>query len=343
MKPLLNTLYVTTDGAYLARRRERVCVRIDREIKAQFPVHLLESIVCLGRVGVSPSVLELCACNGVPVSLLTSGGRFIARVQGPTSGNVLLRRAQYRASDDADATSAIARAVVIAKIANARNVIMRAAREQTCKESVDALRSAGQELSGVLQSLQSPLPLDTVRGHEGEAAAHYFRVFDRLIINQDAKFRFTKRSRRPPLDCVNALLSFLYTLLLHDCVGAAESVGLDPAVGFLHRDRPGRPGLALDLMEELRPILADRLVLSLINRKQVQAAGFRTMESGAVLMDDATRKEVLVAYQTRKQETIRHPFIDEEVKLGLLPHVQALLMARHLRGDLDCYAPFLWK
>jgi len=343
MKPLLNTLYVTTNGAYLACKRDSVCVRVEGEIKAQFPVHLLESIVCLGGVGVSPKLLDLCGRNGVPLSLLSTGGRFIARFQGPTTGNVLLRRAQYRIADDAQRAAHIARTVVIGKVANCRTVLLRAARERSDDEPAEALRRAGRNLLDILQTLQSPRPLDVVRGHEGEAAAAYFFVFDRLVTAQDDEFRFVKRSRRPPLDPVNALLSFLYTLLLHDCTGAAEAVGLDPAVGFLHRDRPGRPGLALDLMEELRPILADRLTLSLINRRQVLAGGFRKMESGAVLMDDATRKEVLIAYQTRKQDAIHHPFIGEDVQLGLLPHVQALLMARHLRGDLDGYPPFLWK
>jgi len=343
MKPLLNTLHVTTDGAYLACQRETVCVRVERKTRAQFPIHLLEGIVCLGRIGVSPGLLDLCGRSGVPLSLLTTGGRFIARIQGPTTGNVLLRRAQYRAADDGERSATVARSVVIGKVSNCRNVLMRAARDRPEDVSAATLSRAANDLSGILQTLQPPRSLDVVRGYEGEAAAAYFAVFDHLIALQKDGFRFEKRSRRPPLDPVNALLSFIYTLLLHDCVGAAEAVGLDPAVGFLHRDRPGRPGLALDLMEELRPILADRLVLSLINRRQIAADGFRNTESGAVLMDDATRKEVLIAYQTRKQETIRHPFIDEDVPLGLLPHVQALLLARHLRGDLDGYPPFLWK
>jgi CRISPR-associated protein Cas1 len=343
MKPLLNTLYVTTKGAYLACKRETVCVRVDGAVKARFPVHLLEGIVCMGGVGVSPKVLDLCGRSGVPLSLLSMGGRFIARVQGPTSGNVLLRRAQYRTADDPEKSAAIARAIVIGKVSNCRNVLMRAARERSDEESAETLRRAGRSLTDILGTLQKHEPLDVVRGHEGEAAATYFGVFDHLITAEKDNFQFEKRSRRPPLDPVNALLSFLYTLLLHDCVGAAEAVGLDPAVGFLHRDRPGRPGVALDLMEELRPILADRLVLSMINRRQIGSGGFRTMESGAVLMDDDTRKEVLVTYQKRKQDTVKHPYIDEEVQLGLLPHVQALLMARHLRGDLDGYPPYLWK
>jgi len=343
MRQLLNNLYVTSEGAYLTRRRESLCVRRDKQDVAQFPIHILEGVVCFGRVGVSVSAIELCARQGVPVSLLSSGGRFVARVHGRTTGNVLLRRSQYRTSDQADRTAQIARAVVIGKIANCRTVLMRASRERPEDEAAAAMRTAARSLSDTLQQLSAPLPLDTARGCEGEAAATYFSVFDHLILAQRDRFAFKKRSRRPPLDPTNALLSFLYTLLMHDVAGAVEAVGLDPQVGFLHRDRPGRLGLALDLMEELRPVLADRLALSLINRKQVDGAKFRATESGAVWMTDETRKEVLVAYQQRKRETIMHPFINEEVPLGLLPHVQALLLARHLRGDLDGYPPFLWK
>jgi CRISPR-associated protein Cas1 len=344
MKPLLNTLYVTTDGAYLATRGETVCVRVERETKAQFPVHVLEGIVCFGRVGFSPKLLDLCSRRGVPLSILSTYGRFMARVNGPTSGNVLLRRAQYRLADDLSFSAEVARSIVIGKVSNCRTALLRAGRERTNGDgNGTVLKRAAIDLADVLRKLSSSQPLDVVRGCEGEAAAAYFRAFDDFITAQKDDFRFFKRSRRPPLDAVNALLSFYYTLLMHDCLGAVESVGLDPAVGFLHRDRPGRPGLALDLMEELRPILADRVAVSLINRRQIRASGFRTTESGAVMMDDATRKEVLVAYQTRKQDTIKHPFINEEVPLGLLPHVQAMLLARYLRGDLDGYPPFLWK
>lgn len=343
MRRLLNTLFVTTDGAYLARKRDTVCVRVERETKLQCPVIALEGIVCFGRVGCSPKLMELCGQNGVAISFLSPYGRFLASVRGPTSGNVLLRRRQYRASDDEEASAGIARSVVIGKVANGRNVLLRAAREGGPGDSAAPLKRAARDLGDVLDRLRSPLPLDVVRGHEGEAAAAYFRAFDHLITGDKDAFRFTKRSRRPPLDPVNALLSFLYTLLVHDVRSALEGVGLDPAVGFLHRDRPGRPGLALDLMEELRAYLADRLALSLINRRQIKESGFTITESGAVYMDDATRKEVITAYQTRKQDEIHHPFIDEKIALGLLPHVQALLLARHLRGDIDGYPPFLWK
>lgn len=343
MKPLLNTLYVTTDGAYVKRDRETVCIRVDGEIKARFPIHVLESIVCMGRVGFSTKVLDLCSRAGVGLSLLSPTGRFIARMHGPTSGNVLLRRRQYRLSDNEGSTAEIARAIVIGKVANCRNVLLRAARERQDTGSAESLSRAARNLADVLTKVQVSLPLDVVRGYEGEAAAAYFAAFDDLIVSQKDEFQFTKRSRRPPLDPVNALLSFLYTLLVHDVSGAAEAVGLDPAVGFLHRDRPGRPSLALDLMEELRPIMADRLALSLINRRQIRPDGFVKTESGAVSMDDATRKVVLIAYQERKREEIHHPFLGETIQFGLLAHIQALLMARHIRGDLDGYPTFFWK
>jgi CRISPR-associated protein Cas1 len=344
MRPLLNTLYVTTDGSYLARQRETVCVRRNKQVVAQFPIHVLEGIVCFGKTGVSTKVLDLCARSGVPLSLLSPGGRFIGRVHGPTTGNVLLRRQQYRATDDPDAAAKVVRSLIIGKVSNCRTVILRAAREREQRdETTVELRRAAQNLADVLQRLSEAVPLDTARGYEGEAAAGYYGVFDHLIAAQKEGFTFKKRTRRPPLDPINALLSFLYTLLMNDVAGAVEAVGLDLAVGFLHRDRPGRLGLALDLMEELRPVLADRLALSMINRRQISPAGFRTTESGAVLMNDDTRKEILVAYQTRKQDTITHPFLDEEIHLGLVPHAQALLLARHLRGELDGYPPFLWK
>lgn len=343
MKPLLNTLFVTTQGAYLAREGETVAVRVERETVLRVPIHTLEGIVCLGQVSCSPPLLGLCCERNVTVSFLDERGRFWARVQGPVSGNVLLRREQYRRADDLLASAEIARAIVIAKIANSRNVILRALRDHPHLAGAHALQQAANELAALLESLRRPLPLDTVRGREGDAARKYFAVFDHLITAQKQDFRFLERSRRPPLDRMNALLSFFYALLTHDVISALESVGLDPAVGYLHRDRPGRPGLALDLMEEFRAFLCDRLALSLVNRQQVRGTGFATVETGAVFMDDHTRKEVLVAYQKRKQEEIQHPFIKEKVAVGLLPFVQARLLARHLRGDLEGYPPFLWR
>ena len=343
MKRLLNTLFVTTQGAYLAREGETVLVRVERETKLRVPIHTLGGIVCFGQVSCSPALMGLCGEKDVLISFMSHRGRFLARVQGPVSGNVLLRREQYRRADDPEASAEIARTVVAAKIANCRTVLLRATRDRPTDPNAPALEQAARRLAGSLDQVRRPLGLDVARGVEGEAARTYFGVFDHLIAAQKEAFFFHGRSRRPPLDNVNALVSFLYTMLVHDVTSALEGVGLDPAVGSLHRDRPGRPGLALDLMEEFRPFLPERLALSLINRQQIKPEGFRTSETGAVEMDDATRKTVLVAWQERKQEEITHPFLEEKVAVGLLPHVQAMLLARHLRGDLDAYPPFLWK
>lgn len=343
MKQLLNTLYVTTQGAYLARDGETVAVRVEDEVALRVPVHTLGSVVCFGRVSASPPLMGLCAEHGVALAFFSENGRFLARVQGPVSGNVLLRREQYRRSEDGAKAADIARAVVIAKVANCRTVLLRAARERPDGAGAADLEGAAQRLARLVEELQKSKPLDTVRGHEGDAARVYFDVFDHLVTEEKEAFYFRGRSRRPPLDNLNALLSFLYTLLTHDVAAAIEGVGLDPAAGYLHRDRPGRPSLALDLVEELRPVIADRLALSMINRRQIRSEGFRKTESGAVEMDGATRKEVLVAYQKRKQEEIVHPFLRERVAFGIVPHVQAMLLARHLRGDLDGYPSFLWR
>lgn len=343
MRQLLNTLYVTTQGSYLARDGEAVVVRVEHETRLCVPIHTLGGIVCFGQVSCSPPLMGLCAERGVAISFLSQNGKFLARVHGPVSGNVLLRREQYRRADIPEASAAIARMAVIGKVANARAVLLRSLRDYPDAEKANGVRAAANRLRQVLNDLRQPVSLDEVRGLEGDAARTYFSVFDPLITAQKDGFFFRERSRRPPLDNLNALLSFVYTLLAHDVAAALETVGLDPAVGFLHRDRPGRPSLALDLMEELRPFFGDRLVLTLINRQQVRPQGFRKTESGGVLMDDATRKEVLVAYQKRKQEEIRHPFLEEKMEIGLLPHIQALLLARFLRGDLDAYPPFLWK
>jgi len=343
MKRHLNTLFVTTQGAYLLKEGETVAVKVEGEISLRVPVHTLGGIVCFGQVSCSPYLMGFCAENGVSISFLTENGDFLAKVQGPVSGNVLLRREQYRRADNLQASSSIARALVTAKIANCRTVIQRLLRDHSGKIEADEVSQASQDLANSIRRLQGDCHLDIVRGIEGDAANSYFRVFDHLITSQKDDFTFNERNRRPPLDNVNCLLSFLYTILMHDVRSALETVGLDPAVGFLHRDRPGRYGLALDLMEEFRPFLADRLVLSLVNLCQVQGKGFKKKESGAVWMDDDTRKIVLVAYQKRKQEEILHPFIKEKVTIGLLPHLQAMLMARYLRGDLDCYPPFIWK
>jgi len=343
MKKLLNTLFVTTQGAYLCHEGEAVLVRVEKETRLRVPIHTLGGIVCFGQVGCSPPLMGLCGERGVAISFLSEHGRFLARVEGPVSGNVLLRREQYRRADEAGAAAKIARASVIGKVANCRTVLQRAARDHAGEEGAGRVDAAITRLGHMLEGLKTEVPLEELRGREGDAAKTYFEVFDRLVTAQKETFYFHERSRRPPLDNLNALLSFVYTLLAHDVSAALSGVGLDPQVGFLHAGRPGRPSLALDLMEEFRPFLADRLALSLVNLRQVQGAGFRKTESGAVEMTDETRKEVLVAYQKRKQETIRHPFIEEDVEIGLLFHVQAMLLARHLRGDLDGYPPYLWK
>ncbi|MEK7274956.1 MAG: type I-C CRISPR-associated endonuclease Cas1c [Candidatus Desantisbacteria bacterium] len=358
MKKLLNTLFVTTQGAYLAKEGETVVVKVDGEIRLSLPIHTLGGIICFGQVSCSPYLMGFCAENSVAISFLTENGRFLAKVQGPVSGNVLLRREQYRRADDLSASASIAYAVLTGKIANCRTVLQRALRDHADKINTEAVSEASQRLASAMRRLQTVLPLDVLRGIEGEAANTYFGVFDHLIVSQKDHFKFNERNRRPPLDNVNCLLSFLYTILMHDVRSALEMVGLDPAVGFLHRDRPGRYSLALDLMEEFRPFIADRLALSLINLSQVQGKGFQKKgcpplvqerglkhekESGAVWMDDDTRKAVLVAYQKRKQEEIEHPFLKEKVAIGILPYTQALLMARYLRGDMDNYPPFVWR
>ena len=282
----------------------------------------------------------MCRAGG-GVSFLSERGRFLARVEGPVSGNVLLRRTQHRWADDEERRVCLARAFVLAKIVNARTVLLRAARDHPSRRSV--LAPAAAALERVLGLTKRAVTVDEIRGLEGDAARAYFAVFGHLIVADDGKWTFDGRTRRPPRDPVNALLSFTYTLLVHDVRSALEAVGLDPQVGFLHADRPGRPGLALDLMEELRPALADRLVLSLINRRQVAVSDFVYQESGGVVMCEATRKTVLAAWQERKREEVQHPFLGERCTVGSIPHIQARLLARHLRGDLDGYPPFFWK
>jgi len=343
MKKHLNTLFVTTQGAYLSKEGETVVVSVEKENRLRIPVHTIGGIVCFGNVMCSPFLMGFCAERDVAMSFLTENGRFLARVKGPVSGNVLLRREQYRRADDMDFSARMARYVLTGKLANCRTVLNRALRDHAEKLNANDVGEASKRIGYSLELLQKDIPLNGLRGIEGDGAHAYFSAFDHLIVSQKEDFIFKERNRRPPLDRVNCLLSFLYTLLMHDVRSALETVGLDPAVGFLHRDRPGRPGLALDMMEEFRPFLADRLTLSLINLNQVKGKGFKEMESGAVLMDDETRKAVLVAYQTRKQDEIMHPFLGEKITIGLLFHIQALLLARFLRGDLDGYPTFIWK
>lgn len=343
MKKLLNTVYVTTEGASLKKDGENLVATVEGEEKARAPLHMLASIVAFGPILVSPGLIGACAEKGVTIALLERNGRFCARIEGPVSGNVLLRRAQYRFSDRPES---FARGFVIGKIANQRAVLQRALRdgEQIPEEARVKIAGAVRRLAGLLRQVAvSTADLDGLRGLEGEAANHYFGVFNALIHSDDPRLRFQGRSRRPPLDAVNALLSFLYVLLTHECRSACEAVGLDPAVGFLHRDRPGRPSLALDLMEELRPVFADRLALALLNRKQVQADDFDWRDGGGVFLNDKGRKTVLTAWQERKKDERRHGFLDETAPLGLVPYLQALLLARHIRGDLDAYPPWFWK
>ncbi len=343
MRKMLNTLYVTTQGAYLHKEGETVSVQVERETRLRLPIHTLSSIVCFGNVLCSPFLLGHCAENDVSVSFMTEYGRFLARVQGAVSGNVLLRREQYRQADCLKSSARLARMFVVGKVSNARTSLNRVLRDHGEKTDSTALSLACQQISRYGQRLLQEEDLDTVRGIEGRLARDYFDHFNNLIVAQKDDFVFSGRNRRPPLDPVNCLLSFVYALLYHDARSALESVGLDPAVGYLHRDRPGRYGLALDLMEEFRPMLADRLVLALINLGQVKKKGFTITESGAVRMDDDTRKTLLVAYQKRKQEEIEHPFLNEKVPVGMLVFAQAQLLSRYLRGDLDAYPPFLWR
>lgn len=343
MKKLLNTLYVTTGDAYLHRHGETVVVRVGGEERLRVPIHNLESVVCFGPMTCSTPLMELCGERGVHLAFFSEHGRLYGRVEGPIRGNVLLRKRQFAKAADGASATIVARAFVIAKLANCRNVLLRASREQGEGTEVDDVRRAASSIARVAERLREPVPLDQLRGIEGESARLYFSVFDHLIVTQKEAFAFHSRSRRPPLDNVNAMLGFTYTLLSHDVQSALMGVGLDPYVGFLHADRPGRPSLALDLLEEFRPFLGDRLVLTLINRQQVKPKGFERTPSGAVVMDEETRKTLLTAYQKRKQEQITHPFIDESVPIGLLPHVQAMLLARFIRGDLEAYPAFVWK
>jgi len=341
MKKHRNTLYVSTQGCYLRVERENLVARIDGETVNRFPLHMLEGVVCFGNVSMSPFLMGRAAERGIGISFLTERGRFLARVEGPVSGNVLLRREQFRRTEDPKAAAGLARAFVGAKAANSRSVLLRSLRDHPSAEGREEMRQASTVLADSMKALQSEPDLDATRGIEGNAARSYFQVFGHLIVSQKEDFPFPARSRRPPMDRVNALLSFIYSILTHDAASALQAVGLDPQVGFLHRYRPGRPGLALDLVEELRPFLADRLALTLINRKQVQTGGFEERETGGVYMDEATRKTTLKAYQERKLEEITHPFLREKTTVGMVVHLQALLLARHLRGDLDAYPPFI--
>ena len=342
-KELLNTLFVTTQGAYVHLDNETFRVEVEDETKLRVPVHHLGSVVCFGRVNVSPAAMARCAEDQRDLVFLSRGGRFRAKVIGPTSGNVLLRLAQFRAHEDPGQAILIARNIVAAKVQNARLLLMREARQTDDEETEQILRDAAKKIALDIEALSKAGELETVRGLEGHAAAAYFSAFNQMIHVSDDSFTFNVRSRRPPRDRVNALLSFLYSLVRVECQAACEGVGLDPQVGFLHAVRPGRPSLALDLLEEFRAPIADRLALTLINRRQLSPRHFHETAGGGVSLNDDGRKTVLSAYQKRKSEEIRHPVTQSKTPIGILPHLQARLMARHLRGDLEHYPPFVHR
>lgn len=342
MKKLANVLYVTTPEAYLALDGENVVIRKDDQVAMRLPLHNLENIVCFSYLGASPALMGACADRQIGLCYLTPNGRFLARVSGKVQGNVLLRKRQYATSEDDAQCTAIAASFVLGKIANCRAVLQRGLRDHALLINAERVTHVLHGMKQALTAVRACQSTSDLIGHEGSAAKLYFSVLGDLVLQQREAFAFEGRSRRPPQDNFNALLSFLYTLLTNEVSSALETVGLDPYVGFLHRDRPGRPSLALDMIEELRPVLADRLALTLINRRQITGDGFVQKESGGVLMDDDTRKAVLQAWQERKKTEITHPYLKEKMPLGLLPHVQALLLARHLRGDLDAYPPYFW-
>ena len=343
MKKLLNTLYVTQPDTYLALDGENVVVRKENDELLRLPLHNLEGIVSFGYTGASPALMGACASRDINLSFLTQHGRFLARVSGEVRGNVLLRHRQHQIYDSEEDSLSIAKNMIAGKIYNSRWVLERTLRDHEMRVDASTLKKASLSLKKSVSSAYECNGLDQLRGVEGSAAECYFGVFGELILQNKSHFAFNGRSRRPPLDPTNALLSFSYVLLANEIAGALESVGLDPYMGFLHRGRPGRASLALDLMEELRPVVADRFVVTVINRREVDEDGFIKKENGAVILKDDVRKAVLNAWQKRKQETITHPFLDEKIPWGLVPYVQALLLARYIRGDLDEYPPFMWK
>ena len=343
MKKLLNTLYIRTEDAYLSLDGENVVILQNKTTLGRFPLHQLEGIVSFSRVGASPALMGKCADMNISLCFHTPNGRFLSRIVGREQGNVVLRKTQYRVSDDLSKSNEIAKNFLIGKVFNAKSVLERAVRDYPMRLDIERLERTAEFLKKSIGNIRQAEDLEQLRGIEGEAAAMYFGVFDELILQQKETFQFNGRNRRPPKDKVNALLSFAYSLLTNQTAWALTSVGLDSYVGFLHRDRPGRASLALDLMEELRSVLADRFVLSIINTKVIQSGDFVQKEDGAVLMTDDGRKSFLAAWQNKKQEKTTHPYLDEKIEWGMIPFVQALLLSRYLRGDLDAYPPFLWK
>lgn len=343
MKKLLNTLYVTSENNYLSLDGENIVVLdFDKEV-GRVPLHNIEGIVSFGYRGTSPALMGACAERNISLSYLTPNGKFLAHVTGRIKGNVLLRKKQYEVSVDEVKSLEISRNCILGKVYNARWVLERATRDHGMQIDVEKVKNASNLLKNSLKMIQECDFIEQLRGYEGEAATVYFRVFNEMILQQKKDFDFQGRNKRPPVDNVNAMLSFVYTLLTNHIVGALECVGLDPYVGFMHTDRPGRVSLALDLIEELRSVLADRFVLSLINKKIVQKKDFQKRENGAVLMSDDARRMILTEWQNKKKETLTHPYLKEKIEWGMVPYVQAMLLARYLRGDLDAYPPFLWK
>ena len=343
MKQLLNTLFVTSEDVYLSLDGENVVANRDGTAVARYPLHTLQSIVTFSYSGASPALMGACARREIGLAFCTPRGRFLARVSGPAQGNILLRRMQYRTADDPAQSCRIARNMIFGKVYNARWSVERTKRDHAMRVDTGRLAEVSAQLQGLLPQIAAETSLESLRGLEGSGATAYFGVLDEMILREKETFFFHERSRRPPLDAFNALLSFAYSLLAHDCASALESVGLDAYVGFLHRDRPGRESLALDLMEELRACMADRFVLTIVNNRVLKASDFVFRESGAVLLTDEGRRTFLRRWQERKYETITHPFLEGKLPWGLVPYVQSLLLARYLRGDLDDYPPFLWK
>lgn len=343
MRHMLNTLFITSEDVYLSLEGENVICSREKQTIARYPLHTLSGILSFSYSGASPALMGACAERDIALSFCSPRGRFLARVCGGSSGNVLLRRRQYRMADDPMESCQSARSMIFGKLYNARWSVERTRRDHGLRLDEEKLARASQTLKDLLPSVAEETDLDRLRGLEGVGSAAYFGVLDEMILQAKDTFFFHGRSRRPPLDSMNALLSFAYSLLANDCASALESVGLDAYVGFLHRDRPGRSSLALDLMEELRPCMADRFVLSLINNRMIGAQSFQRREGGAVLLTEDGRRIFLKAWQDRKRETITHPYLKEKLPWGLVPYVQALLLARYLRGDLDAYPPFLWK
>lgn len=343
MKKLLNTLFITQPNVYLSLDGDNVVLLKEKEKLGRLPLHNLESIVSFGYTGASPSLMGYCAEKNISLVFLTMNGRFLARVIGKSRGNVILRKKQYRVSEDERMSAKIARNFIVGKIYNSKWIIERMTREYPLRVDVKQFKKISQQLSKINYEVRNCEDLESLRGWEGQAAFNYNKIFNQMILQQKEDFYFNNRSRRPPLDNVNAMLSFAYTLLANDTASALEGVGLDAYVGFLHRDRPGRASLALDLMEELRGVYADRFVLSLINRRTLTKDDFVKKENGAVIMVDQARRKFLKAWQQKKQDKITHPYLKEKIQWGLVPHSQALLLARYLRNDLDEYPPFLWK